>query len=779
MQPRKLKFYYKLNLYFSIILLICIIGMAGVLYYFSANAVDEEILKANVNSLNYIVKNMEISLESIDYLSSQIAINPDITYFARNEFQKDYLKLEQLKKNMDSHKMTNPLVHSIYLYYRDGNSIISSPDGKVDVQYFSDTDWVEKLSYRIQPEWIFNRRIRSGSDSQGNVNVNVLTYVRYLPVGSLHPDGALLINIDVNELQELYRREDESGSQIVVFNESNEKIFSNVEENLEYTDLLQSVEISEQNTGYGIVDFEGKAYTLAYSTGTNGWQYFFVTPVFKLMAMRSIFAKIILICTLIILAIGLQLAFIFSNRLYNPIRSLMGTVNVDHNQGGQNRPAAIHKKFHLADEFGIIQNTFSTLKQKNVLLEEQSTKSMNYAVERIVLGLLNGNVMLKDLKEYGIDIHLGRNSQYMVTVLEIDDYKDMIKNFTDEYLFNLQCSILSKFEEFKRLHKISFLKSVATSPHQCACLLAFELGNEDERVFLDSFFPVCDHIRREINEEYDASVTIGFSMLGKSAADIYVLYRQASNAVKHRIFQGKNCVQYYGQINFWEKSAFIYPRKQEEDIIKSLLSLDSQKVSITIHAFVDYIKDCKVLDHNQVYYIFAQLFGAIIKGAYELGGSTLEVWEGVDVYQKLSGCNYLREIEELLIFVTDKYISYFEEKKNSRYKTIVQTAIDYMTANFRDDQLTLAHISEKVYLSSSHFEKVFKDITGKSVIDYLNVIRMEKAKILLKDCNLKVEDISEKVGYQTSKGFIRAFKKYENITPGQYRQNLLGKRECK
>lgn len=87
--------------------------------------------------------------------------------------------------------------------------------------------------------------------------------------------------------------------------------------------------------------------------------------------------------------------------------------------------------------------------------------------------------------------------------------------------------------------------------------------------------------------------------------------------------------------------------------------------------------------------------------------------------------------------------------------------------------LSLANISEKVYLSPSHFEKIFKEVTGKSVIDYLNIIRMEKAKVLLKDSNLKIETIAEKLGYLTSKGFIRAFKKYENKTPGQYRSNLL------
>jgi two-component system response regulator YesN len=404
---------------------------------------------------------------------------------------------------------------------------------------------------------------------------------------------------------------------------------------------------------------------------------------------------------------------------------------------------------------------------------------MNYAVERIVLGLLNGNITLKDVKDFGMDMHLWESSHYMVVVLEMDDYKEMIENFTDEYLYEMQCFILNAFNEFYSIGKINFLKSVSTLTHQCACLLAFDLVNGEERLLLDQVFSVCDRIRKNVSKEYGVSITIGFSMLGKSAGEIYGLYRQADNAVKHRILQGKNCVQYYGQMNFGEKTAFVYPIKLEEDIIKSLFSLDRRKVSDAINAFIDYVKDCKVLEHNRVYYIFAQLLGSVIKAAYELGGSPLEIWESVDIYQKLSGCGYLSEIKELLVFVADNYIKYLEEKMSNRYKTIVQSAIDYMEANYRDDQLSLLLISEKVYLSPSHFQKIFKDITGKPVMDYLNSIRMEKAKILLKDVNLKIETIAEKVGYQTSKGFIKAFKKYENITPGQYRQNMLSNKKTK
>jgi len=735
--------------------------MATVLYFFSTNAINEEVFNTNVNNLNYIVKNMEITIRSIDFITSQIALDPNVTYFMRNRFSDDYMRLINLISNMDGHKVINPLIHSIYLYYKGNNAIISSPDGKVEISSFSDIDWIQELTYKNQTQWILNRKIKITSTGKGNFDI--LTYVRYLPIGSIGPEGALLININVNELYKLYQSSNDNSSGIVVFNEYNNKIFTTINEDMDFNPILKNITSTEKHSGYDQIKYKGRTYAMAYSTSSNGWKYIMTTPISKLMSMQNIIRNIIIACTMCMLIIGLQLSLVFSRRLYNPINNLMNSF-----QYGADKPG-------IVDEFGIIERSVNSLIHEKGLLEEKNTKSLNYAVERVVIGVLNGNVMLKALEDFNgdIGIQLHKCNSYMVIVAELDDYKNLSGEYCPyEHIYHIQSLILKKFEDFKIIKDVNFCKGVSTYPYQGACLLALNVIMSDESILLKQVFSICNNIRDEINTQYKANISIGFSIIGKSSSEIYGLYHQACNAVKNGIFQGKNCVSYYGQISFWDNSVFIFPIKQEEAILKSLLSLDRQNVSVSIRDFVEYIKNSKGLEHNQVFYIFAHLLGSITKAAYELGGSVLEVWEGKDMYKSLSQCNYLEDIEELMVSLANHYINYFEEKKSNKYKTIVESAIEYMMSNYANHQISLNLISEKVYLSSSHFEKIFKDITGKSAIDYLNNIRMEKAKALLKDNNLKVEVIAEKVGYTTSRGFIRAFKKYENITPGQYRQNL-------
>ena len=69
--------------------------------------------------------------------------------------------------------------------------------------------------------------------------------------------------------------------------------------------------------------------------------------------------------------------------------------------------------------------------------------------------------------------------------------------------------------------------------------------------------------------------------------------------------------------------------------------------------------------------------------------------------------------------------------------------------------------------------KQFKEKVGVSFVQYVTKCRMDKAKELLKDSSMKLADIAETLGMGNVQSFIRTFKKYEGMTPGQYRESNL------
>jgi AraC-like DNA-binding protein len=98
----------------------------------------------------------------------------------------------------------------------------------------------------------------------------------------------------------------------------------------------------------------------------------------------------------------------------------------------------------------------------------------------------------------------------------------------------------------------------------------------------------------------------------------------------------------------------------------------------------------------------------------------------------------------------------------------VEKVINYMTENYSNN-ITLNVLSENAMISSSYLGSIFKMVTGKSTIDYLIEIRINKAKSLLRD-GYSVSETSKIVGFNDIFYFSKTFKKHEGVSPTQYVQ---------
>ncbi|MGL6173910.1 MAG: response regulator transcription factor [Cellulosilyticaceae bacterium] len=115
------------------------------------------------------------------------------------------------------------------------------------------------------------------------------------------------------------------------------------------------------------------------------------------------------------------------------------------------------------------------------------------------------------------------------------------------------------------------------------------------------------------------------------------------------------------------------------------------------------------------------------------------------------------------------------EKEKPQY--LVKQAVDYITKNYRE-KIDLQRVADELYVSTWHLCKIIKKQTGKNFIDLLNSARIEGAKKLLIETNLKVYEIAEEVGYADTAYFSRIFKKIAEVTPNEYRNKMYkGKNE--
>lgn len=88
--------------------------------------------------------------------------------------------------------------------------------------------------------------------------------------------------------------------------------------------------------------------------------------------------------------------------------------------------------------------------------------------------------------------------------------------------------------------------------------------------------------------------------------------------------------------------------------------------------------------------------------------------------------------------------------------------------------ITLHEVASLIGVSPPYLSRVFKKEMGINFIDYLNKIRIEKAKELLGNEDIKIHEVSEKVGFNNPEYFTRIFKKYIGQTPIKFRQRVVG-----
>ncbi len=138
-----------------------------------------------------------------------------------------------------------------------------------------------------------------------------------------------------------------------------------------------------------------------------------------------------------------------------------------------------------------------------------------------------------------------------------------------------------------------------------------------------------------------------------------------------------------------------------------------------------------------------------------------------DYYSFSNVEQYEAEFMTWLLALHERINSQFDSSKN---KQKIKQAMDYIRENY-DKDLNMAVVSNHISMNYSLFSYLFKEYTGSNFVNYLKGIRMEEAKRLLAETDLRIIEISQKVGYDNEKHFMKTFKASCGVSPSEYRKN--------
>lgn len=130
---------------------------------------------------------------------------------------------------------------------------------------------------------------------------------------------------------------------------------------------------------------------------------------------------------------------------------------------------------------------------------------------------------------------------------------------------------------------------------------------------------------------------------------------------------------------------------------------------------------------------------------------------------------YLSKVGNVLFQLQDQ-----EEKRKE--SGVVSTVQKHIQANLNDpDEITLVRLANLVYFNPSYLSRLFKQVVGMNLSEYIAEARLTRAKRLLEEPNLKIQEVADRLGYGTATNFTRSFRKAVNMTPQEYRQSLANR----
>ena len=392
-------------------------------------------------------------------------------------------------------------------------------------------------------------------------------------------------------------------------------------------------------------------------------------------------------------------------------------------------------------------------------LREQVKKNRTDLVDKLLLDLLNGNVVGNieaQLDFLGINDFIG--GEFQVAVMEIPD--NQLEELTEEekYLLNLEF-----YQQIKLLANVNSYQSYVVNHHRNQVGLIIMKPDQDLPAHLEEIL-----IQTQL--ALKVGLVCGSGQKYQDLTDLSLSYREACSALQYRYLFGLNRVFSINDLNPDTQSYHkILNSLQRNPIFDNLKTGADLVIKDDLRKIIDDMRSAginselsKMAAGNLILLTFTTLS--------ELGYNAGEIFGDDDaILANLNRVESLEELEQLLISFFNKINTHIRQKRTSINHQLVEEIRCYLDENFAQD-ITLSAMANRYKISPGYLSLLFTERTGKNFIDYLTERRIKKAKELLKHSDLKIYEISNAVGYNDSFYFSNCFKKVAGVSPSEYRE---------
>ncbi|MEK5028297.1 response regulator transcription factor [Paenibacillus sp. FSL M7-1046] len=211
-------------------------------------------------------------------------------------------------------------------------------------------------------------------------------------------------------------------------------------------------------------------------------------------------------------------------------------------------------------------------------------------------------------------------------------------------------------------------------------------------------------------------------------------------------------------------SVALFPVKFSYKLATAMKASQEAEAHQLVLEYITEMKKQEGISQGYVQMLGSELWGIITYSLYESGFVLDELFTNDQIAKEISSLIVPDQLASWLIDKITKICSNRQWKGSSKHRQVVDFMTSYIHEHYAEE-LTLAELSDKVFISRNHLSIIFKNITGETFNNYLTRVRIEKARELLMERNMLVYEVAERVGYKNIPYFSTLFKKITGMNP--------------
>ena len=713
-----------------------------IMFYFMSNtlgAIDSEEHLANQLMLEQFKNGVDGQMLTIKRIGDTLIVDDKAMLFSTAKASENYLRsasifqaIRALMQQVSTINTVNDNVEVSYLYFANSQKIISSTTMDVPVFYERRLD----SGFSSLEEWLaFLNSGNNGFIRIANEEYAGVYYSRsYMRIG--RPVITAVITLSDRFFSDHQAFQHQEGIGMTILGPDNHLLYSTLTDAEGLDQLLGGTEKSQD-----------ELYIHKSKSEDTGCTYIMTIPASVYTARLQSFQKTYFALAVVIILAGFSLAFLFAHKRYAPIRQLRDLVG-ERQREGENEKAE--------DDFAYLNTMVAAMKDEtfdfNKRLKYSAQRMSHFEIER----LLNGNYPSPAaIEEQLLSLDIVFPSDHFSLLAIRLNKLDSAELSEDKPLAEFVISNVTE-ELF-----MAYSPQIVNLDGLVVAILCLKQDETAEKI--STLVAECAQVLRN---HFSMHLTLCLSRSIHGLNELRYAYSDVRGEIS-AADESQETILYP-----WDEKRRPAAEEQIEIALHKLGRLISVGATDEVSAQLAHLRQvCDGIPSWSVRMMLTTLFKEISNNMkpHLSEEDFLSLSAAIRRYVESAVSPKEFDAAQPIVFMlTSAAPMAFGKAKNDE---IAKTATAYITAHYADSNMSVQTVAQYLGLTAGYASTLYKKQTGHVMLDDINRLRLKKAKEMLTESKKSIEDIAQAMGFLNASTFIRTFKKYEGITPGQYRQS--------